>query len=100
MSDSQQHQRNIARFVVETPAARIPDGVRHEAKRALLNMLATGIRGAIDPTYEMLLRSLPTAGQGATIVGRKERADPLSRDVPQCAPAPTSTTSTTPICRP
>ena len=35
----------MARFVVETRAERIPDAVRHEAKRALLNFLATGIRG-------------------------------------------------------
>jgi 2-methylcitrate dehydratase PrpD len=68
----------LARFVVETPAARIPDKVRHEAKRALLNILATGIRGGIDPTFETLVRSLPTAANGrATIVGRRERADTL-----------------------
>jgi 2-methylcitrate dehydratase PrpD len=68
----------LARFVVETPAARIPDQVRHEAKRALLNILATGIRGGIDPTFETLVQSLPTADKGrATIVGRKERADVL-----------------------
>ena len=40
----------LAQFVVETPPARIPDKVRHEAKRALLNILATGIRGGIERT--------------------------------------------------
>lgn len=78
MTDSKNATETIARFVVETPAERIPEQIRHEAKRALLNILAAGIRGSSDPTYEILLRSLPTAGQGpATIVGRRERADPL-----------------------
>ena len=60
MSDSSNASEIIARFVVETPAARIPDHVRHEAKRALLNILAAGIRGATDPTYEKLRRRCPT----------------------------------------
>jgi 2-methylcitrate dehydratase PrpD len=79
MSDSGHASEIIARFVVETPAARIPDHVRHEAKRALLNILAAGIRGAADPTYEKLQASLPNMRQGpATIIGRKERADVLN----------------------
>ncbi len=79
MPDHQNVSETLARFAVETPAGRIPDKVRHEAKRALLNILATGIRGGIDPTYETLLRSLPAVGQGkATIVGRSERADALN----------------------
>jgi 2-methylcitrate dehydratase PrpD len=77
MSDAKVTE-TLARFVVETPAARIPDKVRHEAKRALLNILATGIRGGIDPTFETLLRSLPTSATGrAIVVGRSERADVL-----------------------
>jgi 2-methylcitrate dehydratase PrpD len=79
MSDSRNASQVIARFVVETPAARIPDKVRHEAKRSLLNILGTGIRGGTDPTYQKLLQALPTAGHGAaTIVGRNERTDALN----------------------
>ena len=78
MNDSGNVTETLARFAAETPAARIPDAVRHEAKRALLNILATGVRGSLDPTFQKLLGSLPTAAQGrATIVGRTERADPL-----------------------
>ena len=64
MSDTSNVTETLARFVAETPAARIPNEVRHEAKRALLNMLAAGIRGAINPTYEKLLHSLPMSGRG------------------------------------
>src|SRR5688572_26186562 len=78
MSDTNKASEILARFAVETPAGRIPDKVRHEAKRALLNILAAGIRGAIDPTYQKLVQALPNVGQGrATIIGRKERADAL-----------------------
>ncbi len=79
MTDSSNATETIARFVAETRAERIPEAVRHEAKRALLNILAAGIRGSSDPTYEKLLRSLPNVGHGpATIIGRRERADVLS----------------------
>src|SRR5262245_49828222 len=78
MSDPKKATETLARFAVETPAGRIPDKVRHEAKRALLNILAAGVRGAIDPTYEILLRSLPTTAEGAVIVGRTEKSDPLT----------------------
>jgi 2-methylcitrate dehydratase PrpD len=79
MSDSSHASEILARFAVETPAGRIPDKVRHEAKRSLLNILAAGIRGATDPTYEKLRQSLPDVGQGtATVIGRKERADALN----------------------
>ena len=79
MSDTSKVTETIARFVVETSAERIPDAVRHEAKRALLNFLATGVAGGPDATFDMLLRSLPTGKAGqATIVGRAERTDPLT----------------------
>jgi len=78
MPDNPNVSETLARFAAETPASRIPDTVRHEAKRALLNILATGIRGASDPTYRTLLGTLPVAAQGeATIVGRRERAGAL-----------------------
>ena len=80
MSDSSNASETLARFAVETPAARIPDKVRHEAKRALLNILADRHprRAPIRPT-KCCCSALPTAGQGpATIVGRKERADALN----------------------
>jgi 2-methylcitrate dehydratase PrpD len=79
MSDSKTITETLARFAAEFPGAKIPGAVRHEAKRSLLNILATGIRGGIDPTYGILLEASPGVGQGrATIVGRKEKADYLT----------------------
>lgn len=80
MTDNGNATQTIARFAAETPAGRIPDTVRHQAKRALLNFLATGVAGARDETFGTLLRSLPAwPAQGqATIVGRAERADALT----------------------
>ncbi len=79
MTDTKNVTETIARFVAEARAERIPDAVRHEAKRALLNFLATGVAGGPDSTFDMLLRSLPTGQEGkATIVGRPERADTLT----------------------
>lgn len=76
---SDRASETIARFVTEIPSERIPDKVRHEAKRALLNILATGIRAAVDPTYEKLLRALPMGlERGTTIVGRRERSHILN----------------------
>jgi 2-methylcitrate dehydratase PrpD len=79
MSDSENITETLAQFAVETAADRIPDKVRHEAKRALLNILAAGIRGSHDPALEKILHALPTAAQGqATIIGRRERSDALN----------------------
>jgi len=80
MTDSSNATQGIARFAAEFPAERIPGQVRHEAKRALVNFLATGVSGSRDETFLMLLRSLPAwPAQGqATIVGRPERADALT----------------------
>jgi len=79
MSDSSTITETLARFAAEFPGTKIPAAVRHEAKRSLLNILATGIRGGIDPTYGILLEASPGVGQGqATIVGRKEKADHLT----------------------
>jgi 2-methylcitrate dehydratase PrpD len=78
MTNNSNASETLARFATKTPASRIPDTVRHEAKRSLLNILATGIRGSSDPTYQMLLDSLPvSAGGETTIVGRRERAGAL-----------------------
>nr|WP_265517152.1 MmgE/PrpD family protein [Nitratireductor luteus] len=58
----------------------IPDPIRHEAKRALLNFLATSISGANDPTMAVFAASLSgTAGsRKATVIGRALKSDHLS----------------------
>jgi 2-methylcitrate dehydratase PrpD len=72
--------QNLARFVVETKWQDIPDGVRHEAKRALLNFFAVAIAGCRTGPVEIALESLAefSGGKQATVVGRSERIDALS----------------------
>ncbi len=70
----------LARFVAETKWEDIPDTVRHEAKRALLNFFAVAIAGCRTAPIELALKSLSefSGGRQATIVGRSERIDALS----------------------
>jgi 2-methylcitrate dehydratase PrpD len=72
--------QNLARFVVDTKWQDIPDTVRHEAKRALLNFFAVAIAGCRTGPVEIALKSLAefSGGKQATIVGRRERIDALS----------------------
>src|SRR5476649_1772109 len=70
----------LARFVAETRWEDIPETVRHEAKRALLNFFAVAIAGCRTAPIELALKSLSefSGGKQATIVGRSERIDALS----------------------
>jgi 2-methylcitrate dehydratase PrpD len=72
--------KNLARFVVETKWQDIPDPVRHEAKRALLNFFAVALAGCRTGPVEMALASLAefSGGKQATVIGRNERVDALS----------------------
>src|SRR5882757_9240329 len=72
--------QNLARFVVATKWQDIPDTVRHEAKRALLNFFAVAIAGCRTGPVEIALKSLAefSGGKQATVVGRSERIDALS----------------------
>ena len=72
--------QTLARFVVETNWQDIPDPVRHEAKRALLNFFAVAIAGCRTGPVEMALKSLAefSGGKQATVIGRTERIDALS----------------------
>jgi 2-methylcitrate dehydratase PrpD len=72
--------QNLARFVLETSWADIPDPVRHEAKRALLNFFAVALAGCRTGPVEIALKSLAefSGGRPATVIGRSERTDALS----------------------
>jgi 2-methylcitrate dehydratase PrpD len=72
--------RTLARFVAATRWEDIPDPVKHEAKRALLNFFAVALAGCRTPPVEMALRSLAefSGGKQATIIGRSERIDALN----------------------
>lgn len=70
----------LARYVVESHADDVPDSMRHEAKRALLNWLGCAIGTARHETIDRALAAIsPFAGQPqAAVLGRSERYDILN----------------------
>ena len=69
----------LARFLVESRWGDIPQAVRHEAKRALLNFLGCALGGCRDEAIERALAALaPFSGPPqATLIGRGQRLDVL-----------------------
>jgi 2-methylcitrate dehydratase PrpD len=57
----------------------IPQDVRHEAARSLVNYMAVALAGSVDPAVDIAIRALaPFSGRPtAAILGRVERLDPL-----------------------
>ena len=72
--------RSLAEYVVESDYAAIPEDVRAEAKRALLNYLGCALGGSPEPALDIAIRVLgPYSGSPtATVIGRRERLDPLN----------------------
>ena len=70
----------LARFIVETASGQIPASMRHEAKRALLNILGCAIGSGRHETVQRAVAALqPCFGSPqATLAGRRERCDSLS----------------------
>lgn len=56
----------------------IPPEVRHEAKRSILNIIATCFSGCREPAVEKALATMApfSSGGGSWLVGRAERCDP------------------------
>lgn len=70
----------LADFVVESRWEDIPAGVRHEAKRSLLNFFGTALGGCRDEAIEIagtVLSALSDSRQ-ATIIGYHEQTDILN----------------------
>jgi 2-methylcitrate dehydratase PrpD len=69
----------LASYVVKNRWEDIPEDVRHEAKRALINVIGCAIGGSPHPAVTAAIRALsPFSGERtASIVGRPERLDPL-----------------------
>lgn len=69
--------RTLARFLVEHRADAIPERVRHEAARSLLNWMGCAVGGSRHETVERALAALaPFSGPAeATVLGRGERLD-------------------------
>jgi 2-methylcitrate dehydratase PrpD len=78
--DSNAVTARLARFVSESRWEDLPEGVRHEAKRTLLNSLGAAFAGCRDAAVDHALAVLqPFAGRPeATIIGRSERTDALT----------------------
>jgi 2-methylcitrate dehydratase PrpD len=69
--------RTLARYIIESRYADIPQSVRHEAARALLNWVGCAVGGSRHETVERALAALADfAGPPqATVLGRGERLD-------------------------
>jgi 2-methylcitrate dehydratase PrpD len=70
----------LAAFVAGARWEDMPDTVRHEAKRSLLNCFATAFSGCRDEAVEISLASLGEFGAAGTagLIGRAERVDPMT----------------------
>jgi len=71
--------RALARFAVRSRWDELPDAVRHEAARALVNWIGCPVWGSRDATVERSLAALdPFSGpREAALLGRSERVDAL-----------------------
>lgn len=71
--------KTLAAYVVNGTLAEIPDDVRHEARRSLVNYLGCAVGGAGDEAVDLAIRALgPYSGAPtASILGRSERLDPM-----------------------
>src|SRR5262245_53642765 len=71
--------KTLATYIVSSRFADIPEDVRHEAKRAILNVLGCAIGGSPHPAVDAAMHALgPFSGERtASVIGRPERLDPL-----------------------
>ena len=72
--------RIIADWVVASRRDDIPVSVRKEAVRSIVNVVGVTVGGSADPTISTAMRALsPYSGPAkASILGRRERLDPLN----------------------
>jgi len=77
---SLQPTRALAQFVATATPSALPEKVRHEAKRAILNWIGCAVGASTHPTVNNALAALqPFFGPPqATILGRRERGDILN----------------------
>ena len=71
--------RTLSGFVCGARWEQLPDTVRHEGKRSILNFIATALAGCREDAIEHTLASLMMFSKGgqATVIGRAERVDAL-----------------------
>ncbi|HEX5958312.1 MAG TPA: MmgE/PrpD family protein, partial [Hyphomicrobiaceae bacterium] len=73
-------EHRLAGFAVDLDFSSIPDAVIQQARRALVNVLATSFAGCREPAVEKALHVLAPCSAAGTValVGRPETADVLS----------------------
>ena len=71
--------KTLASYVTSSRLEEIPDDVRHEARRAIVNYVGCAVGGSHHPAVDIAIRTLaPYSGKPtAAILGRAERLDPL-----------------------
>jgi len=71
--------KTLASYIVTSRIESVPDDVRHEARRAIVNFLGCALGGSVDAAVDRALQAFgPFAGKPtASILGRTERTDPL-----------------------
>jgi 2-methylcitrate dehydratase PrpD len=70
----------LAHHIVATRWENVPQGVRHQAKRSLVNFFAVTLAGCRSRPIEITLRSLSefSGGRPVALIGRAEKIDALS----------------------
>jgi 2-methylcitrate dehydratase PrpD len=70
----------LARFLATHRPEDVPERVRHEAKRSLVNFFATALGGCRNEAMEILVAALADCfgPPHATVIGRSERTDALT----------------------
>jgi 2-methylcitrate dehydratase PrpD len=70
----------LAQFIADSRWSDVPENVRHEAARAILNWLGCAIGGCRDATVDLMIGALRdfSGPPQATVLGRGERFDALT----------------------
>jgi 2-methylcitrate dehydratase PrpD len=71
--------KTLASWIVSNRLEAVPEDVRHEARRAIVNFLGCALGGSHDEAVDIAIRALgPYSGPPtASILGRADRLDPL-----------------------
>lgn len=76
-SDRSLPEVRLASFAAQLRMEDIPERVRHEARRSLLNIFATALAGSHEPAVDIVVRTMAphTGARTASLVGRTEGGD-------------------------
>src|SRR5579862_8148999 len=71
--------QTLASYIVTSRIESVPDDVRHEARRAIVNYVGCALGGSVDTAVDRAIQAFgPYSGKPtASILGRSERMDPL-----------------------